>query len=393
MPTRLLSLDVYRGLTMLFMAFDGWRLAEPLWRLYPDSIIANTVAWHLSHASWRGCAVWDMIQPSFTFMVGVAMVFTLHKRQEAGYSPQKQWQLVIRRSLVLILLGVFLRSAWRTQTYWTFEDTLTQIGMGYPFLFWLSHYSARVQWTALGVVLFGYWLAFALWPVPEAFDYAAVGCPIERIPDFKLMTGFAAHWNPNSNLAWAFDNWWLNLFPREKPFVFNGGGYCTLSFIPTLGTQIVGLLAGNYLMRSQADHKLRNLLIAAAIAMIAATVLDITGICPSVKRIWTPSWVLWSGGCCVLAMVFFHWLIERKGYAGKWTFPMMVVGMNSIVFYCMSDSHFRGYVANSLKIHIGQGIFDIFGKDWNMLTEGLCCMLIFWLIVRWMWKRRIFVTV
>ena len=56
--------------------------------------------------------------------------------------------------------------------------------------------------------------------------------------------GFAAHWNKNSNLAWAFDVWFLNLFPREQPFVFNGGGYATLSFIPTLGTMILGLLAG-----------------------------------------------------------------------------------------------------------------------------------------------------
>ena len=67
-----------------------------------------------------------------------------------------------------------------------------------------------------------------------------------------LMTGFAAHWNKNSNLAWAFDTWFLNLFPREQPFKYNGGGYATLSFIPTLATMILGLIAGGVLRRRSA---------------------------------------------------------------------------------------------------------------------------------------------
>ncbi|MSU47645.1 MAG: hypothetical protein EXS37_00860 [Opitutus sp.] len=65
--------------------------------------------------------------------------------------------------------------------------------------------------------------------------------------DSNDLSGLAAHWQKNSNLAWAFDTWWMNLFPREKPFLFNSGGYATLSFIPTLGTMILGLIAGNVL--------------------------------------------------------------------------------------------------------------------------------------------------
>src|SRR5262249_53586126 len=131
------------------------------------------------------------------------------------------------------------------QTYFTFEDTLSQIGLGYTFLFVLAFFSMRVQWVVLGLILIGYWAAFALYPLPgTAFDYASVG---ER-PDWPHhLSAFAAHWDKNSNLAWAFDTWFLNLFPRERPFVFNGGGYATLSFIPTLGTMILGLLAGEVL--------------------------------------------------------------------------------------------------------------------------------------------------
>ena len=134
------------------------------------------------------------------------------------------------RAVVLIFLGIFLRSLHHSQTYYTFEDTLTQIGLGYFPLFLLGFYSVRVQWIALGVILFGYWLAFALYPLPPAnFDYTSVGVPNNWE---HLATGFAAHWNKNVNFASAFDQWFLNLFPREKPFIYNGGGYLTLSFIP-----------------------------------------------------------------------------------------------------------------------------------------------------------------
>src|SRR5690606_3054465 len=89
------------------------------------------------------------------------------------------------------------------------------------------------------------WLAFALYPLPgPAFDYAAAGVTANWDHNFS---GFAAHWNKNTNLAWAFDRWFLNLFPREAPFLFSSGGYSTLSFIPTLGTMMLGLLAGNML--------------------------------------------------------------------------------------------------------------------------------------------------
>ena len=186
------------------------------------------------------------------------------------------------------------------QTNFTFEDTLTQIGLGYPFLFLLGPRSPRVQWTALGVILAGYWLAWALYPLPgPGFDYAAVGVP----PDWPHhYTGLAAHWNKNANLGQAFDVWFLNLFPRESPFVANGGGYLTLSFIPTLGTMILGLVAGRWLRASAPRIPFRNLLIAGAIGLAAGALLHFTGICPVVKRIWTPSWTLFSGGACFLLL-------------------------------------------------------------------------------------------
>src|SRR5207249_1212418 len=128
------------------------------------------------HVEWRGCHLWDLIQPSFTFIVGVAMPFSLAKRRAQGQSFGRLLFHAIVRSLILIWLGFLLRSIGKPQTYYTFEDTLTQIGLGYTFAFLLAWLRPRWQAAAVAVILLGYWLAFALYPLPSAgFDYSKVG--------------------------------------------------------------------------------------------------------------------------------------------------------------------------------------------------------------------------
>ena len=118
-----------------------------------------------------------------------------------------------------------------------------------------------------------------------------------RLAD-RSIPGFAAHWNKNSNFGNAFDVWFLNLFPRTSRFAFNGGGYLTLSFIPTLGTMLLGLIAGRWFIERAPKIPLRKFAIAAVALMAAGLLLHFTGVCPIVKRIWTPAWTLWSGGVC-----------------------------------------------------------------------------------------------
>src|SRR5262249_16384218 len=149
----------------------------------------------------------DTIQPGFSFLVGVALPYSIASRLAKGATFGQMLLHGLWRSLILIALGIFLRSMSVPQTYFTFEDTLTQIGLGYPFLLLLGFRPPRWQWITLGVVLTGYWLAWALYPVAGAgFDYQAVGVP----PDWPHhYTGFAAHWNKNANLGNAFDQWFL----------------------------------------------------------------------------------------------------------------------------------------------------------------------------------------
>src|SRR5262249_3891845 len=159
------------------------------------------------------------------------------------------------------------------------------------------------------------------------FDFAAVGVRTEWS---HHPIGFAAHWDKNSNLAWAFDTWFLNLFPRKSPFSYNGGGYATLSFIPTLATMILGLLAGGVLNRTWPGWgKVLWLCGAGAIGLFAGWGLGELGLCPVVKRIWTPSWVLYCGGFCFLFLAAFYVVLDLLGVR-FWAFPLQVIGMNSI---------------------------------------------------------------
>ncbi len=275
---RLISLDIYRGFVMFLMMAEALRLSR-VSRALPESGLWSFLASHQSHVEWIGCSLHDLIQPSFSFAVGVALPFSLAARMAKGQSQTQMAIHAFTRAFILICLGIFLRSVNRPMTYFTFEDTLTQIGLGYGFLFLLGMRSMRAQWIALGVILVGYWLAFALYPAPPAdLDRTTVGVS----QDWQhWMSGFAAHWNKNTNLAWAFDVWFLNLFPREKPFAFNGGGYATLSFIPTLGTMILGLIAGN-VFRSKREplSKLKWFVIAGVIGLVSGWLIGRAGHLP-----------------------------------------------------------------------------------------------------------------
>jgi predicted acyltransferase len=365
-------MDAYRGFVMFLMMAEVLRLARVA-QAFPDNWLWSILAFNQSHVEWAGCSLHDLIQPSFSFLVGVALPYSVASRLARGASPRSMFLHALWRSLVLVALGIFLRSTHSTQTNFTFEDTLTQIGLGYPFLFLLGFKSPRWQWTALGVILIGYWLAWVLYPVPG--------------PDYS----FAAHWYKNANLGSAFDQWFLNLFPRSKPFVANNGGYLTLSFIPTLGTMILGLVAGRWL-RTEAPHvPVRKFLIAGIAGIAAGLLLHFAGICPIVKRIWTPAWTLFSGGACFLLLAAFSWIIDVKGHR-RWAFPLTVVGMNSIAAYLIAHL-FEEFFRHSFVTHLGPGVFRVLGAPLEPLLLGAAILLSYWLILYWMYNRKLFLRI
>ncbi|MBC8113967.1 MAG: DUF5009 domain-containing protein, partial [Candidatus Saccharimonas sp.] len=187
---RLGSLDAYRGFVMICLAANGFGIAATA-KNFPDSSLWQSLKFQFDHVPWVGCAFWDLIQPSFMFMVGVALPYSYAKREATGESFLRMLGHAAVRSLVLILLGLFLSTGSKhTMTNFTFVNVLTQIGLGYTFLFLLWSRSPGTQLSMLIAILAGYWAWFAMTPVVGSdFDFTKVGVPA----NWPLLTGFDAH--------------------------------------------------------------------------------------------------------------------------------------------------------------------------------------------------------
>jgi heparan-alpha-glucosaminide N-acetyltransferase len=387
--TRITSIDAFRGFVMFLMLAEAMRLWT-LHNAFPESRFWSIVAYNTTHVPWQGCSLHDLIQPAFSFLVGAAMPFSLASRRARGATFPRMLGHAVWRSAVLILLGIFLRSMSRPHTNWTFEDTLTQIGLGYTFLFLLAFTSLRVQVAAFVALLVGFWAAFVLYPLPgPGFDYSQVGV---RPGWPHLYDGFMAHFNKNSNVAWAFDVWFLNLFPRQTPFRFNGGGWSTLSFIPTLATMMLGMWAGRWLQTSRSTvDKLKGLIVGGVALTLAGLLLQWLHINPIIKRIWTSSYTLYSGGLILLMLAAFYAAIEWRGWR-RWSFPLLVIGANSIAIYVMSWT-MEDFVSSALVRHLGPGPFAILGAPFEPVLRGAGVLVVFWMILFWMYRKKIFLRI
>jgi predicted acyltransferase len=437
-PERLVSLDAYRGFVMLAMAAGGLGIPKVAHALaerakeagldsYPGQKVWEVLAYQTDHVGWVGCGFWDLIQPSFMFMVGVAMPYSFASRAAKGAS---RWDNIIHvafRSVLLVVLGVFLSSNWSRQTDYTFVNVLAQIGLGYSFLYLLLGRGRLLQLAALAAILVGYTALFALHPLPPSdIDYSKLG--VKSSDEALFPAGsYASHWNKNANVAHDADAWLLNKFPREKPFEFNNGGYQTLNFVPSLATMLFGLMTGEWLRsgRSKAGQLL-GLFGAGLFLLAAGLVIDHTiwpnwlaegadrlaallgasgspffgrdwTLCPIVKRIWTPSWAVFSSGWTLLMLAGFFLVIDVIGLR-KWSFPLVVVGMNSIAMYCMAQL-IKGWVGNTLQIHFGKELFTgpYFGLDfpgiYAPIVESAAVLLVLWLVCLWMYRQKVFVRI
>lgn len=412
-PTRLASLDAYRGFVMLAMASSGLGFAA-VSKNFPDSEVWKFLAGQTDHVAWRGCAFWDLIQPSFMFIVGVAMPWAYANRKARGEGWWSQFGHAIGRSLVLIALGVFLSSNGSRQTNWTFVNVLTQIGLGYTFVFLVLGLNRAWQWAAALAILVGYWAFFAFWPLPGQTGTWPVA------PEFATL---GDHWAKNANAASDYDSKFLNLlpYPDGSGFKENNGGYTTLNFIPSIATAIFGVLVGR-LLKSGATgrRKTATLLVAGVAGVVLGTLIDgeaLGGLGlhytlgPSVKRIWSPTWVIVSTGWACLMMAAFYAIVDVWGWR-KWAFPLVVVGANSIVMYVMAQL-IRGWVKGTLRTHLTTAAYVmdhwlglgpslapkveksgvLFAGPYGPIYEQASILFVLWLICLWLYRRRIFVRI
>ena len=403
-PERLQSLDAYRGLIMVSLAFAGFGLAKTAanqLEQQPNSAVWQQVQYQFSHAQWVGCSYWDLIQPSFMFMVGVSMAYSYTKRQELGHSYPRMFGHAVKRAILLIALSIFLMSKSRSQTDWSFMNVLAQIGLGYPFLFLLWGRSVKTQGLAAVVILLGTTAAYELYPhagldIQAGANEVGVDAAWSR----QHLEGIRPAWHKNANVGHAVDLELLNRFERPKPFKFNSGGYQTINFIPSLVTMLFGLMCGELLRTDRtAGQKLAALISSGLLGLAAGYLLNLTGTSPFVKRIWTPSWAVFSTGWCCLILASLYLIIDVMKLR-RWAFPLAVVGMNSIAIYCMSMS-LKSWTAKQLQTHFGQDVFllkthwfdysSTMDAAYSPTVQAVMVGLVFWLVCLYMHRNKLFI--
>jgi predicted acyltransferase len=443
-PARLVSLDAFRGFIMTLLAAAGFGINAlatsppdaPVWKVI-DREAWTRVAFHFEHPRhWnsnflfgpsenptegnplmRGAvSLWDLIQPSFMFMVGVAMPFSAMRRSAIGESNARRWVHAVIRAVILVLLGVFLYSLDNTRTDWIFPNVLAQIGLGYLFAYAVLNLKWWGQVAAIAAILIGTWIAFYSYSVPDDYDFAAMNAR----PEFgEVLEPPFRQWSKNGNVAHAFDVWFLNKFPRppeEDPWVKNDGGYQTLNFVPSIATMILGILCGQILLSTRTQWKKVGTLLGIALICYLLGIAAGAWAAPIVKRIWTPSWALFSGGYVVAMLAMFYILFDILPLK-KLAFPLVVVGMNSILMYLMGEL-LHGWVRDKV-IHIHfQGVIEtlagwvaqITGTASRLATEGktigaatydafapvidaTAVFLVFWLVAYILYRKRILVRI
>lgn len=257
------------------------------------------------------------------------------------------------------------------------SDVLSQIGLAYPFAFIFVAKKPRVQLTAAAVILVAYWFAFYIYPlVPISSGYGSMNNP----GGIGTFDGFYGHWNKNTNVAAAFDRWFLNLFPRTETFRNHNAGLQTLNFIPSIVTLVMGLMAGEFLKKPlQPRLKFRKLCGAGLLSLLVGLFLGGT-LCPIVKAIWTPSWVLFSSGFALWFLAAFYWLVDIKGWTRS-SFPLIVVGANPLAMYLMMHLS-RNWIWKTVEVHTA-GLF------WT--GRLILVNVLLWLVCFWMYRKKIFV--
>lgn len=347
---RLVSLDAYRGFIMLLLVSGGFgfsSLAE-----YPNW---EWLAHQVEHVAWEGCTFWDLIQPAFTFMVGMAMPFAIARRKRDGASQMQIFGHVAWRAFVLVALSN-LYSNWGAapgQLKLQFINVLCQIAFGYLICYLILQLEFRVQALVAFLMLAGYWALFVAFPGPEG------------------------PWSKTGNVGAVIDQWLLG---------YNYSGYyTTINFIGNAITILFGCWAG-LLLRTGRTHAGKLQVLALAALACFALGLALEPFNPMVKRLWTASFTLFSTGWVLTMLMAFYWVIEVRGIK-RWAFPFLVLGMNSLFVYSLGQVEISGWLSRGLAGFTQR--FEALGPAGAIPHQALV-LLGLWGICYWLYRRQIF---
>ena len=357
---RLYSLDFFRGLTMFLLVAESTHLYSLLTNSVPEGSFLHGIFEQFEHHEWHGLHFWDLIQPYFMFIVGVAIPFSVANRRKRGQSEGEIRRHVFRRSLLLLFFGWGLYCIGPGKISFYFQNVLAQLSVTYLIAFLIMNKPARTQIIISLILIAITEIIYRTFPV-EGFNHPFVA---------------------NQNFGT-----WLDLQYGGADL---HGHWVSFNAIPTTAHTIWGVLAGQLLMSDRTSgQKLKMLVIAGLIGVVAGYALN--PITPIIKRICTSSFILVSGGWTLLSLAFYYWLIDIKKQK-NWSLFFAIVGMNPLFIYLFANIGGTGLLARTLH-PFNMLFFGWTGEAMSGILSSLVVLFLLWYICYWLYKRKIFIRI
>jgi predicted acyltransferase len=357
---RLLSLDFFRGLTMFLLIGESTLLYEHLRNPGLGGTILHAIGTQLDHHPWAGLRCWDLVQPFFMFIVGVALAFSVAKREGRGEDRAKITKHVIVRSITLLVLGWALYCIGPGRITFRFQNVLAQLGVTYPIAYFLMRRRPRTQ-------------------IAWAFAFIVITEVIYRV---FWVPGYNQPFVPDHN----FGSWVDMLVSGE----LSAGHWVSFNAVPTAAHTIWGVLAGQLLMSSRQPKRKIAVLAGLGAAGVAAG-FALTAVSPMIKRICTSSFVVASGGFCLLMLAFSYWLIDVRKFR-KWAVFLNIVGMNSLFIYLFTESGGTSWVTRLVQ-PFTMGFAGWTGELGAEILTSLAAWAVLWSMCYWLYRRKILIRI
>lgn len=354
---RLVSLDFFRGLTMFLLIAEGPHFFRYLVSPEFEGTLVYFIGEQFHHHPWNGLRFWDLIQPFFMFIVGVAMPFSFGKRWDRGDSWGTTFWHAIKRSLTLLFLGWALYCIGPGRITFQLWNVLAQLSVTYFIAFLMMRKPLKIQLSVTVAILILTELLYRLWPV----------------------TGYNQPFVPDQNFGA-----WMDMLLMGQ---LSDGHWVAINALPTTAHTMWGVMAGIILKSDRVDKKkILTLLIAGIIGVVLGYALN--PITPIIKRICTTSFVIVSGGWALLALAFSYWLVDVRKIQ-KVPFFFAIVGMNPLFIYLFNHVGGSGFIEKIFH-PFTYAIFSWAGELTAGMITALCVWFSLWYICYWLYKKKIF---
>lgn len=357
---RLFSLDFFRGLTMFLLIAEFTHLFSLLTDPQLEGTVLYAIGKQFHHHPWNGLRFWDLIQPYFMFIVGVAMPYSFSNRIKRGHSRPQIRNHVLQRALLLLLFGWGLYCIDAGKIVFRFQNVLAQLSVTYLLAYLVMNRSVRSQ------IIFSV-LLIAI---------------TEFIYRFFPVEGFNHPFIANQNFGT-----WLDLqYGGEDLY----GHWVSFNAIPTTAHTIWGVLCGKLLMSDRtAPQKLKILIMAGLIPLVLG--YAISPLTPIIKRICTSSFILVGGGWTILSLAFSYWLIDIMKQK-KWSLFFAIVGMNPLFIYLFAHVGGANFIEHTLH-PFTMALFGWMGELTARILTSALVLYLLWYICYWFYKKKIFIRI